>query len=78
MHVAAVSSSIEIGEEGCATLLALGVYTAFSALSVFLEGEKKNPCSLGQVSPSSHGSDDNRFVYASELVCTRPTIFSSH
>jgi len=41
VHVAAVSSSIEIGEEGCATLLALGVYTAFSALSVFLEGEKK-------------------------------------
>ena len=77
MRVAAVSSSKEAGEEGCATLLALGVSTAFSGLSVFLEGEK-NPCSLGQVSPSSHSSDDNRFVYASELACTRPTIFSSH
>lgn len=48
---------------------------AFPGFCDFLE---KNTCWLGQVSPSAHGSDDNRFVYASELVCTRPTIFSSH
>ena len=48
---------------------------ALSGFCVFLE---KTTCRLGQVSPSTHGSDDNRFVYAGELVCARPTIFSSH
>lgn len=56
-------------------LLALRVSTALSGVCVLLEAKT---CSLGQVSRSSHRSDDNRFVCALELVCAHPTIFSSH
>lgn len=58
----------------------LRVSTAFSSFGVFFLFfffcfEKML---AGAGFPSSHGSDDNRFVYAGELVCARPTIFSSH
>lgn len=71
-----VTSSLEEAkEDACGTLLALGVSTAFSGFCVFLEAKTR---SLGQVPRSAHGSDDNGFVCATELVCACPAIFSSH
>lgn len=52
--------------------------SVFSSRKKNLKKERKQACSLGQVSPSSHGSDDNRFVDAGELACTRPTVYSPH